>query len=53
MRNGAYDYIAKRFDIDELDITVSKSPAVRDIVRDARACAPGFRRTPAHRRPGR
>ncbi|KMN10676.1 sigma-54-dependent transcriptional regulator [Pseudomonas helleri] len=34
MRNGAYDYIAKPFDIDELDITVSKALQFRDIVRD-------------------
>ena len=34
MRNGAYDYIAKPFDIDELDITVSKALQFRDILRD-------------------
>ncbi|MFJ7885167.1 sigma-54-dependent transcriptional regulator [Pseudomonas sp. NPDC096917] len=34
MRNGAYDYIAKPFDIDELDITVTKALQFRDIVRD-------------------
>ncbi|WP_047305879.1 sigma-54-dependent transcriptional regulator [Pseudomonas fluorescens] len=34
MRNGAYDYIAKPFDIDELDITVSKALQFRDILKD-------------------
>ena len=34
MRNGAYDYIAKPFDIDELDITVHKALQFRDILRD-------------------
>ena len=34
MRNGAYDYIAKPFDIDELDITVTKALQFRDIMRD-------------------
>ena len=34
MRNGAYDYIAKPFDIDELDITVHKALHFRDILRD-------------------
>ena len=34
MRNGAYDYIAKPFDIDELDITVNKALQFRDILRD-------------------
>ena len=34
IRNGAYDYIAKPFDIDELDITVSKALQFRDILRD-------------------
>ncbi|MGG3794315.1 sigma-54 dependent transcriptional regulator [Pseudomonas paraversuta] len=34
MRDGAYDYIAKPFDIDELDITVSKALQFRDILRD-------------------
>ncbi|KAF1029988.1 MAG: Regulatory protein AtoC [Pseudomonas sp.] len=34
MRNGAYDYIAKPFDIDELDITVAKALQFRDIMRD-------------------
>jgi two-component system NtrC family response regulator len=34
MRNGAYDYISKPFDIDELDITVHKALQFRDIVRD-------------------
>ena len=34
MRNGAYDYIAKPFDIDELDITVAKALQFRDILRD-------------------
>ncbi len=34
MRNGAFDYIAKPFDIDELDITVSKALQFRDILRD-------------------
>ncbi|WP_249676992.1 sigma-54-dependent transcriptional regulator [Pseudomonas abieticivorans] len=34
MRNGAFDYIAKPFDIDELDITVHKALQFRDIVRD-------------------
>ena len=34
MRNGAYDYIAKPFDIDELDITVNKALQFRDIMRD-------------------
>jgi two-component system NtrC family response regulator len=34
MRNGAFDYISKPFDIDELDITVSKALQFRDILRD-------------------
>jgi DNA-binding NtrC family response regulator len=34
MRNGAFDYIAKPFDIDELDITVSKALQFRDILKD-------------------
>jgi DNA-binding NtrC family response regulator len=34
MRNGAFDYIAKPFDIDELDITVSKALQFRDILQD-------------------
>ena len=34
MRDGAYDYIAKPFDIDELDITVAKALQFRDILRD-------------------
>jgi DNA-binding NtrC family response regulator len=34
MRNGAYDYISKPFDIDELDITVQKALQFRDILRD-------------------
>ena len=34
MRNSAYDYIAKPFDIDELDITVHKALQFRDILRD-------------------
>ncbi|MBV6752470.1 sigma-54 dependent transcriptional regulator [Pseudomonas chlororaphis] len=34
MRNGAFDYIAKPFDIDELDITVNKALQFRDILRD-------------------
>ncbi|MFY1664683.1 sigma-54-dependent transcriptional regulator [Pseudomonas sp. Pseu.R1] len=34
MRNGAYDYISKPFDIDELDITVHKALQFRDILRD-------------------
>ena len=34
MRNGAYDYIAKPFDIDELDVSVSKALQFRDILRD-------------------
>ncbi|OZY32125.1 sigma-54-dependent transcriptional regulator [Pseudomonas lundensis] len=34
MRNGAYDYIAKPFDIDELDITVNKALQFREILRD-------------------
>jgi DNA-binding NtrC family response regulator len=34
MRNGAYDYISKPFDIDELDITVNKALQFRDILRD-------------------
>lgn len=34
MRNGAYDYIAKPFDIDELDITVHKALQFGDILRD-------------------
>ncbi|EIK94679.1 Fis family transcriptional regulator [Pseudomonas sp. M47T1] len=34
MRNGAFDYIAKPFDIDELDITVHKALQFRDILRD-------------------
>ena len=34
MRNGAFDYIAKPFDIDELDITVHKALQFRDIVKD-------------------
>ncbi|MFY0730370.1 sigma-54-dependent transcriptional regulator [Pseudomonas sp. NFX15] len=34
MRNGAFDYIAKPFDIDELDITVSKALEFRDILKD-------------------
>ena len=34
MRDGAYDYIAKPFDIDELDITVSKALQFRDILKD-------------------
>ena len=34
MRNGAYDYISKPFDIDELDITVSKALQFRDILCD-------------------
>ena len=34
MRNGAYDYIAKPFDIDELDITVSKALQYSDVLRD-------------------
>lgn len=33
MRNGAYDYIAKPFDIDELDITVAKALQFRDNAR--------------------
>jgi len=42
MRNGAYDYIAKPFDIDELDITVAKALQFRDIMRDNAACAPSW-----------
>jgi DNA-binding NtrC family response regulator len=34
MRNGAFDYIAKPFDIDELDITVSKALQFREILKD-------------------
>ena len=34
MRNGAFDYIAKPFDIDELDITISKALQFRDILKD-------------------
>jgi len=34
MRNGAFDYIAKPFDIDELDITVNKALQFRDILKD-------------------
>ena len=34
IRNGAFDYIAKPFDIDELDITVSKALQFRDILKD-------------------
>lgn len=34
MRNGAFDYIAKPFDIDELDITVHKALQFRAILRD-------------------
>ncbi|WP_346832331.1 sigma-54 dependent transcriptional regulator [Pseudomonas abietaniphila] len=34
MRNGAYDYISKPFDIDELDMTVHKALQFRDILRD-------------------
>ncbi|RON18263.1 sigma-54-dependent Fis family transcriptional regulator [Pseudomonas brassicacearum] len=34
MRNGAFDYIAKPFDIDELDITVHKALQFRDILKD-------------------
>lgn len=34
MRNGAYDYISKPFDIDELDITVHKALQFGDILRD-------------------
>ncbi|MEB0039715.1 MULTISPECIES: sigma-54 dependent transcriptional regulator [unclassified Pseudomonas] len=34
MRNGAFDYISKPFDIDELDITVNKALQFRDILRD-------------------
>ncbi|WP_077046367.1 sigma-54 dependent transcriptional regulator [Pseudomonas sp. KK4] len=34
MRNGAFDYIPKPFDIDELDITVSKALQFRDILKD-------------------
>ena len=34
MRNGAYDYIAKPFDIDDLDVTVAKALQFRDIMRD-------------------
>jgi DNA-binding NtrC family response regulator len=34
MRNGAFDYISKPFDIDELDITVNKALQFRDIMRD-------------------
>jgi len=34
MRNGAFDYIAKPFDIDELDITVNKALQYRDILKD-------------------
>ncbi|WP_213877572.1 sigma-54 dependent transcriptional regulator [Pseudomonas sp. dw_358] len=34
MRNGAYDYIAKPFDIDELDVTVHKALQFGDILRD-------------------
>jgi len=34
MRDGAYDYISKPFDIDELDITVNKALQFRDILRD-------------------
>ncbi|WP_416426259.1 sigma-54 dependent transcriptional regulator [Pseudomonas sp. App30] len=34
MRDGAFDYIAKPFDIDELDITVHKALQFRDILRD-------------------
>ncbi len=59
MRNGAFDYIAKPFDIDELDITVSKALQFRDILRDnARMRAELDEhqqiagRTPADRQPG-
>ena len=34
MRNGAYDYIAKPFDIDEQDVSLSKALQFRDILRD-------------------
>jgi DNA-binding NtrC family response regulator len=34
MRNGAYDYIAKPFDIDELEVTVHKALQFGDILRD-------------------
>ncbi|WPP01367.1 sigma-54 dependent transcriptional regulator [Pseudomonas sp. HR96] len=34
MRNGAYDYIAKPFDIDELDVTVHKALQYADVLRD-------------------
>src|SRR5471032_1025144 len=40
MRNGAYDYIAKQFDIDELDITVAKALQFATSCATTRGCAP-------------